>query len=94
MSKITDKQKLDYLFKRNQNLASTDLDINNLNQPLHENKKYVLAKEVLTESIPIKPDVINIVKTTYETTYNVSINDFYLNQDTSLKKIHVKLFYK
>lgn len=86
MSKITDKQKLDYLFKRNQNLASTDLDINNLNQPLHENKKYVLAKEVLTESIPIKPDVNNIDKTTYETTYNVSINDFYLNQDTSLKK--------
>ena len=86
MSKITDKEKIDYLFNRNQNLASTDVNYRNLSQPIHENKKFIMANEVFIQNIPLKPTVSNIDQSLYKANYNVSINDFYKKDDSCLKK--------
>ena len=85
MSKITDRQKLDFLFKRNQNLVSTDLNTNNFNQPIHENRKYVLGSEIYTQIIPNKPLVYDISKSLYDSKYKITLTDLY-KEDSALKK--------
>ena len=85
MSKITDRQKLDFLFKRNQNLVSTDLNTNNFNQPIHENRKYVLGSEIYTQIIPNKPLVYDISKSLYDSKYKITLTDLY-KEDSALKE--------
>ena len=84
MSKITDKQKLDYLFKKKQNLGFTDLDANNKFQPLFENRNYILIRDILSQDLP---SVSNISETVDLNSLRINESNFYsYNVSSSLKK--------